>query len=283
MRIEESMPVEVWVGTSGYVYPDWVGRFYPRGTSSKRMLAYYAERFPLVELNFTFYRMPTAADLERLAGRTPDGFQFVVKLHQSLSHEQDLTQAAPFRAAVAPLRESGRLLALLCQYPQRFHDSPSNCVQLQTLGEAFTGFPLAVEFRHRSWDRPEVSGWMHERGLHLVSVDVPAIAALYPRQLVQSSRLLYVRFHSRRAASWYESEKDRYDYLYTDAELVEWLKEIAAREGQADRALLLFNNCRHAQAAANAERVRELVSGWGAPFRLMPPAAPPGERQQLLF
>ena len=81
--------MHVWLGTSGYSYPDWVGKFYPRGTSPNRMLASYARSFPLVELNFAYYRVPTPAMLARMAGQTPDGFQFLVKLHRSLSHEQD--------------------------------------------------------------------------------------------------------------------------------------------------------------------------------------------------
>src|SRR5688572_25807034 len=127
--------MQVWVGTSGYAYPDWVGGFYPPGTSSRGMLSYYTRHFPLVELNYTFYRLPGPDDLVKLAARTPSGFQFIVKLHQSLSHEHDLTHAAPFRAAVTPLHEQGRLLGLLAQYPQRFHYEPKNLDQLAGLAE----------------------------------------------------------------------------------------------------------------------------------------------------
>src|SRR5438876_474667 len=80
--------MQVWLGTSGYSYPDWVGGFYPPGTRSNQMLNRYAESFPLVELNFTFYRLPTPAMLARLANQAPDGFQFVVKMPRSLSHEE---------------------------------------------------------------------------------------------------------------------------------------------------------------------------------------------------
>ena len=80
--------MDLWIGTSGYSYPDWVGGFYPAGTRPDRMLAYYSRRFPLVELNFTFYRPPTPEMLAKLAAQTPDGFQFLVKLPQSISHER---------------------------------------------------------------------------------------------------------------------------------------------------------------------------------------------------
>lgn len=78
--------MKVWIGTSGYSYPDWVGSFYPPGTRPNRMLAHYAQHFPLVELNFTFYRPPTPEMLAKLADRAPAGFQFLVKLPQSISH-----------------------------------------------------------------------------------------------------------------------------------------------------------------------------------------------------
>jgi uncharacterized protein YecE (DUF72 family) len=277
--------MDVWIGTSGYSYPDWVGGFYPPGTPASRMLPYYATHFPLVELNFTYYRLPTASDLRRLLQRVPAGFQFTVKLHQSLSHEQDLKNVKPFRDAIEVLRQEGRLLALLCQYPQRFHHNARNLARLAALAEAFGDYTLAVEFRHSSWNHPEVPAWLNQHGLHLVSVDVPAIPALYPSGLVQCSRLIYVRFHSRRSASWYESEKERYDYLYTDDELHTWLDALASRQGLADRALLLFNNCRRAQAAENAQRIRELLNRLGPQFTVVPPFASQNvqQRQGLLF
>src|SRR5258708_40218482 len=118
--------MHIWVGTSGYSYPDWVGPFYPAGTRSGRMLAHYCRHFPVVELNFTFYRPPTALMLVRIALQTPDGFQFLVKLPRLLSHERQLAALAPFPAAIMSLHEHGRLLGLLCHLPQSAqHDRPA--------------------------------------------------------------------------------------------------------------------------------------------------------------
>ncbi len=278
--------MEIWIGTSGYAYPDWVGGFYPPGTSSARMLPYYVTRFPLVELNYTFYRVPGPEELARLAERTPAGFQFVVKLHQSLTHEHQFANARPFRQALESLARRGQLLMLLAQYPQRFHHDSSSLNQLQALADRFAGFSLAVEFRHVSWHQPEVEEWLRERGLHLVSVDAPTIPALYPSGLVQSGRLLYARFHSRRISSWYASDdKNRYDYLYSDEELREWLNALRSRVPLADRALLLFNNCLRSQAAVNAQRLAELLRGLGPNFQVVEPFAPPlpDGRQGQLF
>src|SRR5438132_10075491 len=83
---------QIWIGTSGYSYPDWVGGFYPPNTRPNRMLAYYCGHFPLVELNFTYYRLPTPGMLARLVEQTPPGFQFLVKLPRSLSHEESTAE-----------------------------------------------------------------------------------------------------------------------------------------------------------------------------------------------
>jgi uncharacterized protein YecE (DUF72 family) len=274
--------MEVWIGTSGYAYPGWTGVFYPAGASSTRMLSYYVTQFPLVELNYTFYRMPTADELVKLAGRTPHGFKFIIKLHQSLSHENKLESAAAFREAVKPLQEDGRMLGLLCQYPQRFHQTPDNRGRLEALAERFAGHDLAVEFRHHSWGGAEVREWLRRLGVHLVSVDAPAIPALYPSGLVQSTPLCYVRFHSRRASSWYASDKERYDYLYTDDELRAWIDALTAKATDTKRAFVLFNNCERGQAALNARRMMALFAGEKS-ISLVPPFAQPGKQQPLLF
>src|SRR5213078_2256529 len=89
--------MQVWIGTSGYSYTDWVGDFYPEGTRPERMLAVYARHFPIVELNFTFYRPPTRAMLLRLAEKAPAGFQFLVKLPQVISHDHRPMEIPGFR------------------------------------------------------------------------------------------------------------------------------------------------------------------------------------------
>jgi uncharacterized protein YecE (DUF72 family) len=275
--------MELWVGTSGYSYPDWVGDFYPKGTASGKMLSYYARHFPLVELNFTFYRPPAEEQMTRLTEQVPDGFQFIVKLHQSFSHDFQLAGAEHFRQALQPLVRQNSLMSLLLQYPQRFHYDIVNLDRLRLVAEAFQGMPLAVEFRHASWNRPEVKDWLTEHQLHLVSVDVPPIASLFPSGLMQTSRMIYVRFHSRRAESWYGGEKERYDYLYTDGDLTSWIDDIMARQGGVDRTLLLFNNCYLGQAVRNARRIQELVEQGRYPVDLIAPPPSPTPQQGMLF
>src|SRR5262245_43553424 len=251
--------MKVWIGTSGYSYPDWVGTVYPPGTRPAGMLARYARLFPLVELNFTFYRVPTAAMLARQANQTPDGFRFLVKLPRTLSHDQDPADLPAFRAAVEELRRRGRLLGLLCQVPPSFRYGLKPLAWLARLGEELTGLFPAVEFRHASWARPDVPGWLADHGLDVVAVDVPDLPNLYPHGLVRSGPRVYVRFHSRNAAAWYSAHARRYDYTYTAEELDEWVEALRGAAADAERAVLLFNNCFRGQAVENARQMSALL------------------------
>jgi uncharacterized protein YecE (DUF72 family) len=275
--------MQLWVGTSGYSYPDWVGSFYPPGLRQGKLLTYYAQHFPLVELNFTFYRPPTATMLARLAEQTPEGFQFIVKMPRTLSHEKKPDDLPGFRLAVEELERRSRLLGVLCQLPQATHHLSRHRAWLERLAGELPRNRLAVEFRHHSWFHPEVNAWLGERGMHLVAVDVPDLPGLYPRGLVRSTPLLYVRFHSRHAGNWYQGDVNRYDYSFSDQELGEWIESI--RQSMSERVFLLFNNCKRSQAAANAQRMRELLERMAPEMELVVPFASPRQepRQQLLF
>jgi uncharacterized protein YecE (DUF72 family) len=275
--------MDVWIGTSGYSYPAWVGGFYPPGTRPGQMLSHYGRAFPLVELNFTFYRPPTRDILARLADKTPNGFQFLVKLPQTISHEQSPRDLAGFRDAVQELRRRNRLLGLLCQLPQSTHRERRAVDWLQTLGRELADLHLAVEFRHRSWAREGLPAWMAEHNLDLVAVDVPDIAALFPGGWTQSGRRAYVRLHSRNAGNWYKGDKERYDYEYSDAELREWARALNDAESRTDEALLLFNNCHRGHAAANARRMHTLLGEEAPHLHIVDPFASPPPVQRSLF
>ncbi len=276
--------MDIWIGTSGYSYTAWVGDFYPLGTRSERMLHFYAHQFPLVELNFTFYRPPTRSMLTRLADKAPTGFQFLVKLPQSISHEQSDLDLPGFRYAVEGLQARGQLMGLLCQLPQATHCTRPACDRLVKLAKELAHLNLAVEFRHRSWNRPGLPAWLAEHNLDLVAVDVPELPGLFPRGWVQSGRQAYVRLHSRNAGAWYQGDKERYDYNYSDDQLGEWASalEHEGLEAGTERALLLFNNCQRSQAALNARRMREILEG-RPEFNVVAPLSQATPTQQTLF
>jgi uncharacterized protein YecE (DUF72 family) len=249
------------------------------------MLSYYCRQFPIVELNFTFYRPPTPEMLVKIAEQTPADFQFLVKLPRSLSHEQKTDDLPLFRESAEALRSRGQLTGLLCQLPQKTHNTSENRAWIERLTSDLGGFSLAVEFRHRSWFEPEVPRWLADRKIDLVSVDAPDLPGLYPSGLVRSGRNLYMRFHSRNGRNWYQSDKERYDYHFSDSELLEWIEHLEAGAADIEKALLLFNNCHRGNAVVNAVRMKELFASAAPELKLVTPPARKGEQasQGLLF
>ncbi len=267
------------IGTSGYSFADWVGPFYPPGTRSRDFLEYYARHFPCVEVNATYYRIPPPRTLAAMAARTPGGFEFMVKLHRSMTHERSADPAtesvtdAAFLACLSPLKDAGKYRGLLAQFPYGFQRGEAAKAHLERLRERLEGEPLWVEFRHDSWMHPRLPEWLRERRLGYCAVDEPALRGLVPPVTHLTTDTGYVRFHGRNAANWWGSGRpaaagaragggghgDRYDHEYTAAELSEWLERIRALALQAKQTYLFFNNCHAGQAARSAKLMEELL------------------------
>ncbi len=255
------------VGTSGFSYTDWRGAFYPEGLGERDMLAHYSKRFPLVELNFSYYRMPTARTLAAMVAKTPQGFEFAIKAHQSMTHGIGTDPSAraaafdEFRSALAPLEESGRLGCVLFQFPWKHRPGPEAVAYLGEIRERYASLPIVVEFRNIEWDRPETYDTLRAQGLGYCCVDEPALRGLMPRQNVVTSDLGYVRFHGRNAAKWYSHKEawERYDYLYKQEELEEWVPRVRQMEEKASKTYVLYNNCHAGQAARNAQMMLDLL------------------------
>jgi uncharacterized protein YecE (DUF72 family) len=132
---------------------------------------------------------------------------------------------------------------------------------------------------------PELAAWLAGQNLDLVAVDAPDLPALFPTGWVQSGPRVYVRLHSRNAGNWYGSDKERYDYSYSDAELGEWVRELRhhATAGDTEEALVLFNNCHRSQAAVNARRLRQLLEQQAPELEVVTPFTGAGPEQRTLF
>jgi uncharacterized protein YecE (DUF72 family) len=256
------------VGTSGYSFADWVGPFYPPGTRSSDFLPYYARHFDAVEVNATYYRVPDPGMIDRMQGKTPPGFRFVVKLNQAMTHESSRDPALyrEFLAALQPLKDAGKYDGLLAQFPWSFKRTPDHRRHLAAIRELLAGEPLFVEFRHDSWLTPELAPSLREHGIGYCAVDEPQLPGLLPPVTMVTGDNAYVRFHGRNAANWWGGERsggartgDRYDYDYSENELREWVKKVARLAEQARRTYLFFNNCHAGQAARNAKLMQELL------------------------
>jgi uncharacterized protein YecE (DUF72 family) len=251
------------VGTSGYSYADWVGPVYPPGTQARDFLALYARELDMVELNFSFYSRPRAAQLDRMADVAGERLLFSLKAHQSLSHqrpEDPTAESALLREAVRPLLERSRLAAVLVQFPFSFHYDVPSRLYLDRLCRSLEGLPIAVEFRNRGWQRESVLQALSERGVAFANVDQPDLPDLMEAGEAATADLAYVRFHGRNGANWWTGDNaSRYDYLYSEVELEGWVERIRAILRRARTLLVAFNNHFRGQAVQNAHMMKTLL------------------------
>jgi uncharacterized protein YecE (DUF72 family) len=258
---------KVLIGTSGYSYDDWIGPVYPEGTRKQDFLSLYVREFAAVELNFSYYQQPAARTLERMVTGTPDAFRFALKAHRSITHE--ITDSwdsdvDTFKEGIKPLVESGRLSAVLAQFPHGFAYTPESRTRLARLCERFAGLPLAVEFRRGEWQREQVFEGLRKRGVALASVDEPDLPGLLRPTTEATGPLGYVRFHGRNAKNWWTGDNaSRYDYLYSRGELAEWVDRIRTIMEKVPVLLLFFNNHWRGNAAKNAREMRMLLEAQG--------------------
>lgn len=251
----------MYVGTCGYSYKDWIGSFYPERIKPGSMLPFYAEHFPAVEVDSSYYRVPSLATFRSMAERTPDAFRFTVKAPGSLTHAPDESggavsdDARTFVENLEPLAASGKLAAVLMQFPNGFRPNARNEHYVRALHDALGALPLAAEFRNREWQRPETLQLLAELGVAWCNVDEPQFEGLLRPSSDVVGNLGYVRFHGRNYQKWWRHEKgeERYDYLYTPEELAPWKERVAEMAAETKATYAFFNNHRLGQAAKNAD------------------------------
>ena len=261
------------VGVAGWDYPDWVGPVYPAGAPrSFDRLAYLARFVDVLEINSTFYRPADPRTAESWLRRTQDreDFTFTAKAHRSWTHEKDadLDAVVPETLlGLAPLRDAGRLGALLVQFPHGFKRTADNLHKLDALQGRLDGWPVVVEVRDISWDDTETAGWFQQRGIGWCVVDQPAMqrdgrrATVPPRPRVTSD-VAYLRLHGRNARDWFRKDAGRdarYDYLYRADQLGEMAEAVREMEPQARQLFVVQNNHFRGKALANALMLRHLL------------------------
>lgn len=254
---------KIYIGTSGYSYKDWVGPVYPPGTSQNDFLHLYAKEFPIVELNFSYYRMPDRNMLERMLSKTGEEFIFSIKAHKSLTHERDEKSgenAKAFKEQIHPLLDSNRIGAILFQFPYSFHYTVENRKYLDTLSREFEGFPAAFEFRSNEWIKESVFNSLTTRGISFVNVDEPELPKLIAPSEIVTSDPGYIRFHGRNKKYWWKGTNiTRYDYLYEKEELTGWISKIEKIIEKVKILLISFNNHYKGQAVQNAKILKNLL------------------------
>ena len=258
---------KILIGTCGYSYNEWVGPVYPEGTKREQFLPLYASRFRTVEIDYTYYGIPKAQNIQKMVEDGP-GLTFAIKAHQSLTHKIDSAkwkdEAKAYVQAIEGFREKGCLEAVLFQFPYSFHYEDENRRYLGKILSEFSGIRAAVEFRNAEWLNNKAIDGLKERGVALVGLDMPELQGLPPTTDVVTAPLAYFRLHGRNKEAWWGSDSTaRYDYLYNDSELeavVERIKQIIVK---ADRVVIYFNNHARGQAVKNAETLIKILEKAG--------------------
>lgn len=253
----------IWIGTSGYSYKDWKGTFYPEGIKDKDMLPFYSEHYNFTEINSTYYRMPSTSMFKNMDERTPENFKFSVKAHSIFTHSRDASgeDAKNFLDALKPIEEKGKLGTILFQFPNSFHFTKDNMDYLLKIREAFKERSLCFEFRNAFWTREDTIKLLKSLQIGWVCVDEPPIPGLVRPAVAATSDTAYVRFHGRNSEKWYDHKEayERYDYMYSEKELGEWVSKIKYVDKNAKNTYIAFNNHFRAQGAKNASMLKRLI------------------------
>ncbi len=232
--------MKFWVGTSGYNYPEWRGSFYPEKFPAAKMLAFYAERFNTVEVNYTFYRMPTPALLEGWAKGTPEGFAFTLKAPRRITHDAKLQRCEDIAQSFCRTARTlgSKLAVLLFQLPPTFKRDDAVLKNfLELLPE---GTRAAFEFRHVSWHDDVVFAALRNRNVALCVADSEKMST----PVVTTADYAYFRLR---------------DEGYTSRDVATWGRTIAGLQSVGD-AYVYF---KHEEQGKGPEFARVLIGALG--------------------
>jgi len=255
---------ELYIGTSGYDYPEWKGLFYPSNVKRAGFLSYYAEQFNSLELNGTYYKMPTCEQMQNMITRTGGKVKFSVKAFSGLTHSVDKSQylllAKEFKKALEPLINENLLLCTLLQFPESFHYEKDQRIYLDLLLNEFTGIPVVAEMRNIKWQNNQVFEALRQRQVGWCIADNPALKNLIKLDYIFTSEIAYMRFHGRNSQMWYKGNNvSRYDYFYSDSELQSFIEPLRELLRHTKIVQLFFNNHAKSNAAINAKKIEMLL------------------------
>ncbi|MDZ7290808.1 MAG: DUF72 domain-containing protein [candidate division KSB1 bacterium] len=263
------------VGISGWSYPDWNNLVYPsRRPKNFSELELISQLFNVVEINSTYFHPQSVSTSQQWLAqvvRNPH-FRFTAKIWQKFVLEKSSDRGTGYaqtdieltKRGMQPLREAGRLGALLVQFPQSYHYKNENRDWLFRLLDAFQEYPLVVEIRHNSWNRPEILAELNHRGVGFANVDQPQIGQALGFTQVVSGCVAYFRFLGRNEQQWLNKDagfEARYDYLYSATELDNFVAPIRNALRQTESVYVIFNNHPRAQAVVNALQLQFELMG----------------------
>ena len=261
---------------------------YPASLKDSRKLAYVAGYFDMVEINTSFYG-PIKPELGRewcrIAVAENPNFTFTAKLYRAFTHSPAAALESSSAGTIRPqqadeadvmrgfdvLASQRRLGAVLAQFPISFKYSDENRAYLDALLARFSEYPLVLEIRHSSWNRPEVLAKLASAGVGLCNIDQPLHGRAIGPSARATSAIGYVRLHGRNYKNWFSesSVRDRYDYLYSERELDHWKQRIEEVAEQTATTFVVANNHNLGKAAVNALELMNMLQGTNV--RVPPP------------
>lgn len=259
------------IGTSGFSFPDWKGTVYPPGLLEREMLSFYERElgFHALEVNFTYYTLPSQKSFSAMSKKTSGDFEFVVKSFKGMTHEirnketgemiDNQETFKKFKYSLDPLIGDGKLAGVLAQFPYGFFPNRENFGYLERFKEEMGGVPLVFEFRNQTWMKEGVFEFLSKNGVGFCIVDEPKLPKLMPYLPRATSEIGYFRLHGRNP-NWFNVPTSvRYDYLYSEGELKEFVPDIKDISKKAAKTFVFFNNCHAGSAAKNAAQMARLL------------------------
>lgn len=235
------------VGTSGWHYDHWRGAYYPAGLPKSRWLEYCTRDFCTLELNNSFYRLPSERAFDRWRDTSPDGFVFAVKASRYITHIRTLREVGePVRGFLERAGRLGpKLGPILYQLPPTLHRDDRRLAAFLAVLPA--GYRHAVEFRHPSWLVPPVFDMLRQHGVGFCAFDLVGLACPFE----VTAGFAYLRFHGYSGKYW---------GLYPDGELRRWADTLRGLGPEVEAAYVYFNNDAEAAAVANARTLAAMLS-----------------------
>lgn len=209
----------IYLGTSGYKFDDWVGRFYPKGIKKADMLEYYVKHFNLLELTFTYYKLPTYGEIKNIFDRSGDNILFTVRLpHFFQKGRFNSDDVKNFLIGISPILDSDRLFALFADFPYRFSACKKNFEYIIHLREVFKEYPFFVELPNRTWYKQRYISEFKESGVGIIALDLPNIVGFAPFYLSTINGKGYIRLYGK-SKIWLTPETKELCYDYSAEEL----------------------------------------------------------------
>ncbi len=303
------MSATIRVGTCAWVEKGLIAGWYPStATTAEARLRYYAEHYDTVEVDSPYYAIPSERTVFNWAQRTPPGFVFHIKAFGLMTGHRVRPEQLPadlrtlvdevtphgnvvpsealrdrvfarFRRTLDPLRVDGKLGGILFQLPPSAIPGRHAWELIDHARAALPDDELLIEFRQHDWLAPDLQdetfSSLRERGLSYVVVDAPKVHSANVAQTViaTTSDTAYVRFHGRNAATWNsrgEGASSRFDHLYSDAELTEWVEPLRRLAQATGKAYAMFNTNADTQGPDNADHLRHLLQEHHVPVSLAP-------------